>query len=91
MPIVRFPMSYAEVSRDEGETVFLIPELEEPDATRAYVDEHFDTFFTHVLEVHCPNFSLWPRPRTATKFREWFRVRVHSLVLDVDPSPLVRG
>lgn len=82
---------YEEVSQDEGETVFLIPELVDPAETQAYIDEYFDTFFTQVLEMHCPDFKLWPRKRTAALFRSWFRVRVHSLVIDVDPAPLRHG
>lgn len=82
---------YVEISQDEGETVFLIPPFDDPEESRAYIDEHFDVFFTHVLEMHCTDPKRWPQRRTVGQFRSWFRARIHSLVLDVDPDPLTHG
>lgn len=81
---------YAAIALDEGETVFLIPPFDDPDEAHAFVDEHFDVFFTHILEMHCADFQRWPQRRTVEQFRTWFQARIHSLVLDIDREPLRR-
>jgi hypothetical protein len=82
---------FAAYQDDEGEAIYLVPEMETPATTLAIVDEHYEYFFVSALSAQCTDFSKWPRRRTRRMFDEWFAVRLHSLVFDVDPSPLRHG
>jgi len=79
----RFVMSDA----DDELTVFLGPELDTVDEIDTFVTRHFDFFFEHWLAGWCTDSAQWPQRRTRRMFREWFHVRIHTMVEDVVDGP----
>lgn len=54
---------------------------------QAFVSEHFDFFFEHWLEGWCTDESMWPKRRTRRMFKDWFDVRIHTMVEDTVDGP----
>jgi hypothetical protein len=73
---------------EEGEPVFLGPQVDTVAEAEAFVQKNFAYFFDHYLEQWCTDESFWPAPRTRTMFKKWFAVRIHSWVEDVIDAPL---
>lgn len=68
--------------------VFLGPDMDTTEEVEAFVNKNFDFFFEYELEGWCTDESLWPKRRTRGMFREWFSVRIHTMVEDVVDAPL---
>ena len=68
-------------------TVFLGPDLDSVDEIDAFVTENFDFFFAHWLFGWSTDPSQWPKRRTRRMFRDWFDVRIHSMVEDAVDAP----
>ena len=68
--------------------MFLGPECVTNEETKQFVESNFDLFFEHYLEMWCTDESRWPKDRTLQMFRDWFTVRIHSMVLDTVDEPL---
>lgn len=68
-------------------TVFLGPELDTVEEIEAFVQKNFSFFFEHWLEGWCTKPSMWPKRRTRRIFREWFDVRIHTMVEDTVDEP----
>src|SRR5690349_20276269 len=72
---------------DDDLTVFLGPDYDTIEQIDAFVTDHFDFFFEHWLEGWSLDAAEWPQRRTARMFREWFSVRIHTMVEDVVDAP----
>ena len=68
-------------------TVFLGPDFDTVDEIDAFVTRHFDFFFEHWLFGWSTDPTQWPQRRTRRMFREWFDVRIHTMVEDVLDAP----
>jgi hypothetical protein len=84
-----FDEPYETVSDAEGPTVFLGPDADTIDEVAAFVEANFDIFFEHWLFDWCTDPKRWPQNRTLAMFREWFTVRISSMVVDTVREPLV--
>ena len=67
------------------QTVYLIPQFEslEDGEFWAFLNEHFDLFFTRELNNWRTREADWPQDRTLSMFRNWFHIEFHSIVHDV--------
>jgi hypothetical protein len=54
------------------------------------VRPYFKAIFDEELNAWHRRESDWPTPRTYETFLEWFEVEVHSMVLDLPGSRLIR-
>ena len=79
---------FEDTFQDEGEPVFLGPDVNTIDETRAFVVENFDYFFDFYLEMWYVDETKWPQGRTVEMFQHWFDVRIHSIVENVVDAPL---
>jgi hypothetical protein len=79
----RFSISDA----DDELTIFLGPALDSVEHIDAFITKNFDFFFEHWLEGWCTDPAQWPPRRTRRMFREWFDVRIHTMVEDVIDAP----
>lgn len=68
-------------------TVFLGPDLDTVEEIERFVTKHFDYFFDYWLVGWSTDPSQWPQRRTRRMFREWFDVRIHTMVEDVVDAP----
>jgi len=64
-------------------TAFLLPEAEYAEDLQEWIEENFADLFEFQLSSWTEDESLWPAPRDLETFRQWFRIDLHSLVIDV--------
>jgi hypothetical protein len=63
-------------------TAVLLPEFELEEDVREWVEENAAWLFEWQLSSWTDDRSLWPQNRDLRTFREWFRVDIHSVVID---------
>jgi hypothetical protein len=68
-------------------TVFLGPDLDTVEEIEAFVTKRFAFFFEYWLFGWSTDPAQWPQRRTRRMFREWFDVRIHTMVEDVVDAP----
>jgi hypothetical protein len=73
-------------------SVYLIGEVSDiiPFDRDVIVRPYFEAIFEEELNDWYRLESAWPSPRTFETFLEWFEVEVHSMVLDLQRSRLIR-
>jgi hypothetical protein len=64
-------------------SAFLLPELELEEDVQEWVEENASWLFEFQLAAWTDDESTWPESRDLKTFREWFRVDIHSVVVDV--------
>ena len=64
-------------------TAFLLPELELEEDVQEWVEENASWLFEFQLAAWTDDESTWPPTRDLKAFRDWFRVDIHSIVIDV--------
>jgi hypothetical protein len=64
-------------------TAILLPEFDDEADVLEWTEENFAWLFEFQLSAWTEDESAWPADRTLTMFREWFRVDIHSVVVDV--------
>jgi hypothetical protein len=64
-------------------TAYLLPEFDQEEDIQEWVEDNFAWLFEFQLSAWTEDESAWPGERTLKMFREWFRVDVHSVVVDV--------
>lgn len=63
-------------------TVYLLPEFDAEEDLQEWVEDNFSWLFEFQLSEWTEDESAWPAPRDLRMFKEWFRVDVHSVVVD---------
>ena len=64
-------------------TAYLLPELELEEDVQEWIEENAAWLFEFQLSSWTDDESTWPRSRDFKTFREWFRIDVHSVVVDM--------
>jgi len=64
-------------------TAYLLPEFELEEDVQEWVEDNAGWMFEFQLASWSDDESSWPRNRDLKTFREWFRVDIHSIVVDV--------
>jgi hypothetical protein len=64
-------------------SAFLLPEFDLEEELQEWVEENFTWLFEFQLSAWTEDESAWPAVRDLKTFREWFRVDIHSVVVDV--------
>jgi hypothetical protein len=64
-------------------SAFLLPEFELEEDLQEWVEENFDWLFEFQLSAWTEDESAWPADRNLKAFRAWFRIDIHSVVVDV--------
>jgi hypothetical protein len=64
-------------------TTFLLPEFELEEDVQEWVEENFAWLFEFQLATWTDDEGSWPPARDLRAFRDWFRVDIHSVVVDV--------
>jgi hypothetical protein len=75
------------IDDSEAIPVFLGPNVDELEQVTTCVNKNYDLFFEEWLEYWCTDPALWPQKRTRKMFREWFTVRIHTMVFDTVELP----
>ena len=71
-------------------SAFLLPEFELEEDLQEWVEENFAWLFEHQLSAWTQDESAWPADRNLKAFRAWFRIDIHSVVVDV-PEDDIEG
>jgi len=64
-------------------TAYLLPELELEEDVQEWVEDNASWLFEFQLAAWTEDESTWPNGRDLSLFRSWFRVDIHSVVVDV--------
>jgi hypothetical protein len=71
-------------------SAFLLPEFELEEDLQEWVEENVAWLFEFQLAAWTEDESSWPATRDLKTFRQWFRIDVHSVVVDV-PDEDIEG
>jgi hypothetical protein len=64
-------------------SAYLLPEFELEEDVREWIEENAPWLFEFQLAAWTDDESTWPPTRDLKTFREWFRVDIHNVVVDV--------
>ena len=64
-------------------TAYLLPEFDDESDVQEWVEDNFAWLFEFQLSTWTEDESAWPSVRDLKTFREWFRLDVHSTVVDI--------
>ena len=64
-------------------SAFLLPEFDLEEDLQEWVEDNATWIFDFQLSAWTENESTWPAMRDLKTFRQWFRVDIHSVVVDV--------
>jgi hypothetical protein len=64
-------------------SAYLLPEFDLEEDLQEWVEENAEWLFEFQLAAWSDDDSTWPETRDLKTFREWFRVDIHSVVVDV--------
>jgi hypothetical protein len=64
-------------------SAFLLPEFELEEDIQEWVEENASWLFEFQLAAWTEDESSWPATRDLKTFRQWFRVDIHSVVVDM--------
>jgi hypothetical protein len=64
-------------------SAYLLPEGIEEEDLLEWVEDNFTVLFESQLSAWTEDETAWPKSRDLKTFREWFRVDLHGVVVDV--------
>ena len=64
-------------------SAFLLPEFDLEEDVQEWIEENATWLFEFQLASWTEDESAWPESRGLKTFREWFRIDIHSIVVDV--------
>ena len=71
-------------------TVYLVDDRlgESPRALERWLKVHYAALFERELEAWYTDPMLWPEDRTLARFRDWFDVELHTVLIDLGTEAL---
>jgi hypothetical protein len=69
-------------------TAYLLPEFDAEEDLIEWVEENFDWIFEFQLAAWTEDTVAWPADRTLKMFKEWFRIDIHSVVVDASDEEM---
>lgn len=64
-------------------TAYLLPEFDAAEDIQEWVEDNFAWLFEFQLSTWTEDESAWPQVRDLKTFKQWFRIDLHSTVVDV--------
>jgi hypothetical protein len=64
-------------------SAFLLPEFELEEDVQEWIEENASWLFEFQLSAWTDDQASWPATRDLETFRSWFRVDIHSVVVDM--------
>jgi hypothetical protein len=64
-------------------SAFLLPEAELEEELQEWVEENYSWIFEFQLSAWTEDETAWPPSRDLKMFKEWFRLDIHNIVVDV--------
>jgi hypothetical protein len=63
-------------------SVFLLPEADLEEDLQEWVEDNYAWIFETQLSSWTEDETVWPSPRDLKMFKAWFRIDIHSVVMD---------
>jgi hypothetical protein len=76
-------VAYEAGMQDDNTDVYLIPEMDDIEDARQWLEENFLVFFENTLEEWCENVDEWPEKLDWETFEQFFDYSLQSNVLDI--------
>ncbi|MCK9269840.1 MAG: hypothetical protein RBR47_12710 [Bacteroidales bacterium] len=70
--------------------VYLIGERDSNEEIAQWLKRNFDEIFQNELNDWYTNEEVWPQKRTFKMFQEWFDYDIHSMVLDLEETEIIK-
>ena len=64
-------------------SAFLLPEVDLEEDLQDWIEDNYAWLFEFQLSAWTEDESAWPKGRDLQMFREWFRLDIHNVVVDV--------
>jgi len=64
-------------------TAYLLPEFDDESEVQEWIEENYGWLFEFQLSTWTEDETAWPAVRDLKTFRTWFRVDVHTTVVDI--------
>lgn len=64
-------------------SAFLLPEADFEEDLQEWVEENYAWLFEFQLSAWTADEAAWPKNRDLRMFKEWFRIDLHDVVVDV--------
>jgi hypothetical protein len=64
-------------------SAFLLPEFELEEDIQEWVEDNYLWMFEFQLSAWTEDEAAWPQVRDLQTFRDWFRIDIHNVVVDV--------
>ncbi len=68
--------------------IYLIGERPSNEQIEKWLKKNFDRIFQNELDAWYTDKKEWPKKRTYKMFQQWFEVEYHSMVYDLEDSPV---
>ena len=83
---------YPDLPEDGSETtVYLVKERENREETEKWLRHKFKDIFDNELNECHTDENDWPQKRTYKLFTDWFDTEIHTMVDDVEESPIEKS
>ena len=80
---------YPDMTEDGSETtVYLVKNRNAYEDTEKWLKRNFGNIFENELNDRHTDENDWPQKRTYKLFKEWFDTDIHTMVLDIEESPI---
>ena len=76
--------------KEEEYSVYLLPEFGDEREMWNILEEWYIDIFLNELESWCLDESLWPKVRTFDVFKEWFEVKVYTMIYDLVNGNIIK-
>lgn len=89
LPDSKEKFTFLEVNSEP--TIYLVPEDEsDGEYILEWIEAYKKDLFDRALEDWCTDAKFWPKNRSIKVFNKWFKVEVHSMVIDLVSNPIKR-
>ncbi len=70
--------------------IYLIGEKNNNAEIETWIKRHFDKIFQNELNDWHTDETNWPQKRTFKVFQEWFNYELHSMILDLEDTEIIK-
>ncbi len=78
------------VTKKEEANIYLVRERDSNEQTENWLKKNFDKIFQNELNDWHTDTSDWPQKRTFRIFKEWFEYEIHSMILDLEETEIIK-
>ncbi len=71
-------------------TVYLLKEKDSNEQIEKWLQRNFDRIFQNELNNWSIDENLWPQKRTYLQFKSWFDFEIHSMILDLEETAIMK-